>query len=55
MNKKASYFNEFIRHFTCGMCGKWFAIGDAPKDRNTWSCPWCGIEQAFTPDEDGLE
>lgn len=52
MAKGGKFFNEFIRHFTCGACGKWFAIGDAPEDRNEWSCPWCGKEQVFKMDED---
>ena len=51
MKKKSVFFNEFIRHFTCGECEKWFAIGDAPEDRNEWSCPWCGKKQLFEEDE----
>ena len=51
MKKKAEFFNEFIRHFTCGKCGMWFAIGDAPEDRDDWYCPWCGKSQNFKIDE----
>ena len=50
--KKAEFFNESIRHFTCGKCGKWFAIGDAPHARANWHCPWCGVEQVFEEDRE---
>lgn len=52
MKKKALFFNEKIRHFTCGACDKWWAIGDAPEKRNKWFCPWCGEMQTFAKDEE---
>ncbi len=37
---------EEIYHFRCGICDKWWTIGDAPKNK-TWFCPWCGKKQKF--------
>ncbi|MGF0068419.1 hypothetical protein [Candidatus Spyradosoma sp. SGI.093] len=43
---------EKLSHFRCGRCGGWFSIGDAPEDRATWFCPWCGNREthAKAPD-----
>jgi len=37
---------EKLNHFRCGVCCKWWSIGDAPK-RKEWHCPWCGTKQNF--------
>jgi ribosomal protein S27AE len=34
---------EQLNHFQCGKCRKWWSIGDAPKEKKKWFCPWCGI------------
>ncbi len=39
---KAKRAEERLTHFACGACGKWWTIGDAPKQRTRWYCPWCG-------------
>jgi len=39
---------EQLSHFHCGECRKWWSIGDAPKGKHRWFCPWCGKEQTFT-------
>jgi len=39
---------EKLTHFKCGVCTKWWAIGDAPR-QPTWFCPWCGVKQHFKP------
>jgi rubrerythrin len=33
---------EALNHFQCWKCKKWWAIGDAPKKKKDWFCPWCG-------------
>jgi PHP family Zn ribbon phosphoesterase len=33
---------ETLHHFSCGKCKKWWSIGDAPKEKTEWFCPWCG-------------
>ncbi|MBI5733437.1 MAG: hypothetical protein HY973_00640 [Candidatus Kerfeldbacteria bacterium] len=43
---------EKLTHFKCGVCAKWWAIGDAP-DKKTWFCPWCGQKQKFKQDAKG--
>jgi predicted RNA-binding Zn-ribbon protein involved in translation (DUF1610 family) len=35
---------EVLSHFSCGACGKWWTVGDAPKKKKHWYCPWCGFE-----------
>jgi len=52
MKEEGTFFNEQIRHFSCGVCRKWWSIGDAPKGRNEWFCPWCGNKQMFVMDKD---
>jgi len=37
---------EELHHFQCGECKKWWAIGDAPKAKNDWFCPWCGTMES---------
>jgi len=44
---------EALHHFRCPRCSKWFAIGDAPWNRDKWYCPWCGIEGHYNPMENG--
>ncbi|OGZ15685.1 MAG: hypothetical protein A3J08_01380 [Candidatus Lloydbacteria bacterium RIFCSPLOWO2_02_FULL_51_11] len=39
---------EKLSHFSCGVCKKWWSVGDAPEKRRTWYCPWCGAKQACT-------
>ncbi|MFA4819275.1 MAG: hypothetical protein WC621_05555 [Patescibacteria group bacterium] len=39
---------EELTHFKCGVCSKWWTIGDAPR-QPTWFCPWCGVKQHFKP------
>jgi hypothetical protein len=34
---------EQLNHFQCWKCRKWWAIGDAPKKKKDWFCPWCGM------------
>ena len=40
MNHKRAV--EELSHFQCGRCKKWWTIGDAPKEKKKWFCPWCG-------------
>ncbi|MBP8251746.1 MAG: hypothetical protein KAX40_05240 [Herpetosiphon sp.] len=37
------YSVERLVHFQCGVCQKWWSIGDAPH-RDFWFCPWCGAK-----------
>lgn len=36
---------EQLNHFRCGACKKWWSIGDCPKNKKDWFCPWCGCKQ----------
>lgn len=36
---------EILSHFQCKACDKWWSVGDAPADKKTWFCPWCGLGQ----------
>lgn len=33
---------ENISHFSCISCEKKWSVVDAPKEKTTWFCPWCG-------------
>jgi predicted RNA-binding Zn-ribbon protein involved in translation (DUF1610 family) len=46
-NDKAKRAIEELNHFNCGKCGKWWTIGDAPKSKKVWYCPWCGKENIY--------
>lgn len=35
---------ERLVHFQCVACKKWWSIGDAPKAKKKWFCPWCGAQ-----------
>jgi rRNA maturation endonuclease Nob1 len=38
---------EILYHFQCEQCQKWWSISDAPVDKKSWYCPWCGTLQTF--------
>jgi len=38
---------EELVHFRCGKCKKWWTVGDAPKSKKMWFCPWCGVKQVL--------
>lgn len=40
------YSVEQLHHFNCGVCKKWWAIGDIKKPK-TLFCPWCGVKQSM--------
>jgi ubiquitin C-terminal hydrolase len=40
-----SYSVEHLHHFNCGSCKRWWSIGDVPKGKKSWYCPWCGVLQ----------
>jgi predicted RNA-binding Zn-ribbon protein involved in translation (DUF1610 family) len=42
---KLKISKEVLTHFQCGQCEKWWTIGDAPKSKKVWYCPWCGVKQ----------
>jgi len=40
-----NYCKEVLYHFSCGLCKKWFSIGDYDPDEkfgNKLHCPHCG-------------
>lgn len=42
-NKRHGFSVEILFHFNCYRCGKWWSIGDCPKDVLTQTiCPHCG-------------
>jgi DNA-directed RNA polymerase subunit RPC12/RpoP len=42
------YSIETLWHFGCGICGKWWSIGDhqMTKPSDGLTCPHCGVKQA---------
>ncbi|MCB0277468.1 MAG: hypothetical protein KDI06_21825 [Calditrichaeota bacterium] len=46
---------ELLTHFNCEKCRKWWSIGDAPRDRESWYCPWCGHYQEVEEEGKGRE
>ncbi|MCR4274826.1 MAG: hypothetical protein NUW02_02135 [Candidatus Campbellbacteria bacterium] len=38
---------ERLSHFRCGVCNKWWSVGDAPTTKKEWHCPWCGTKQVM--------
>src|SRR6266700_705756 len=45
--QKDDYSTDFLSHFKCGKCHKWWSIGDAPATKVDWFCPWCGLKTTF--------
>jgi len=45
--KKKTRIIELLHHFICGKCGKWWSVGDAPKAKKIWHCPWCGAADEY--------
>jgi len=45
MNKKGKVSVEYLSHFQCGECKKWWSAGDVSQAKKNWFCPWCGLEQ----------
>jgi PHP family Zn ribbon phosphoesterase len=39
---------ENLYHFSCVKCKKWWSVGDAPKSKKNWFCPWCGEKNSFS-------
>lgn len=35
---------EMLTHCQCHKCKGWWSIGDMPKDKLIWWCPWCGLK-----------
>ena len=52
--KKGILSKEVLHHFQCGICQKWWTVGDAPAERLEWFCSWCGSKQEFTQKSSGL-
>lgn len=38
---------EQLSHFWCLHCKKWWSIGDAPRAKKEWFCPWCGVPHKY--------
>lgn len=49
MNKtpRGKFTTEKLTHFSCPSCKKWWTVGDAPKKKKEWHCPWCGTKSLF--------
>jgi rRNA maturation endonuclease Nob1 len=47
MSGKAKKSVESLTHFICAKCRKWWTIGDAPPEKDSWFCPWCGTENKY--------
>jgi hypothetical protein len=43
--KVITYSVETLYHFRCGMCARWWTIGDWARDINHMNCPHCGERQ----------
>jgi len=46
--KKVGRSVEILHHFTCRHCDKWWTVGDAPKGKKKWFCPWCGKKNFYS-------
>jgi hypothetical protein len=44
---------EMLFHFRCTACHHWWSIGDAPKRKKYWFCPWCGTKQSLLKEKGG--
>ncbi len=44
-DQSSYYSEERIGHFHCTVCNGWWSIGDPPKEKTEWFCPWCGAMQ----------
>jgi hypothetical protein len=42
--------NEIVSYFKCKACDKFWRIVDAPEDKKSWFCPWCGLGQMEDPE-----
>ena len=47
MKKAGKKSCEILNHFSCSKCKKWWTIGDAPKTKREWFCPWCGEKNKY--------
>lgn len=50
MNKRNAHPSrsvEELHHFSCAACNKWWTVGDAPREKLEWYCPWCGNVQEY--------
>lgn len=45
--KQGTKTTEPLNHFNCWLCHKWWTVGDSPKNKKIWFCPWCGTKQGF--------
>lgn len=41
---KHEYSIEFLIHYKCSACARWWSIGDGPTVGLIY-CPWCGVKQ----------
>jgi hypothetical protein len=51
MNKNIGRSIEQLHHFHCADCAKWWTVGDAPKEKIEWYCPWCGFKNEYLKNE----
>jgi len=47
MKTKSKRAIEQLYHFSCAKCEKWWSVGDAPKSKTIWYCPWCGAVNEY--------
>lgn len=47
MNKVNNRSIENLNHFCCKSCNKWWSVGDAPREKEEWYCPWCGNKDCY--------
>jgi len=46
LNNKHIVSIEKLHHFRCGVCDKWWSIGDFNKTKvKELFCPWCGVKR----------
>lgn len=42
--------NEILTRLQCKSCDKCWCVFDAPTEKKSWFCPWCGLGQIEEPD-----
>ena len=47
------YSIEYVIHYKCGACMRWWSIGDGPKTGHIY-CPWCGVKNILKGEGDEL-
>ena len=45
------YSIEYVIHYKCSACARWWSIGDGPTTGQVY-CPWCGVLHTLKSGDD---